>query len=133
ANIIFAFTLAYAISLFFSGRFIDRVGTLHSFALSVVVWSLAAMGHAFASSAFGFGLARFTLGIGEGGNFPASIKTVAEWFPKKERAFATGLFNAGTNVGAIVTPLAIPWIFVHWGWQGAFLATGAIGFLWLFA
>jgi ACS family hexuronate transporter-like MFS transporter len=133
ANIIFAFTLAYAISLFFSGRLIDRVGTLHSFALSVVVWSLAAMGHAFASSAFGFGLARFTLGIGEGGNFPASIKTVAEWFPKKERAFTTGLFNAGTNVGAILTPVVIPWIVMLWGWRTAFVLTGAIGFLWVVA
>jgi ACS family hexuronate transporter-like MFS transporter len=133
SNIVVAFNLAYAISLLFMGRIIDKIGTLHGFAASVVWWSLAAMSTALARTPFGFGLARFALGLGEGGNFPASIKTVAEWFPKKERAFATGLFNAGTNVGAIVTPLAIPWIFVHWGWQGAFLVTGAIGFLWLFA
>jgi ACS family hexuronate transporter-like MFS transporter len=133
SNIVVAFNLAYAISLVTMGWIIDKIGTLHGFAASVVWWSLAAMSTALARTPVGFGLARFLLGIGEGGNFPASIKTVAEWFPKKERALATGLFNAGTNVGAIVTPLAIPWVFVHWGWQGAFLATGAIGFLWLFA
>jgi ACS family hexuronate transporter-like MFS transporter len=133
SNIVVAFNLAYAISLVTMGWVIDKVGTLRGFAASVVWWSLAAMSTALAKTPVGFGLARFLLGIGEGGNFPASIKTVAEWFPKKERALATGVFNAGTNVGAIVTPLAIPWVFVHWGWQGAFLATGAIGFLWLFA
>jgi MFS transporter, ACS family, hexuronate transporter len=133
SNIVVAFNLAYAISLVMMGRIIDKIGTLHGFAASVVWWSVAAMSTALAKTPVGFGLARFALGIGEGGNFPASIKTVAEWFPKRERALATGLFNAGTNVGAIVTPLAIPWIFVHWGWQGAFLLTGAIGFLWLFA
>ena len=131
SNIIFAFSLAYAISLLVSGKLIDRIGTLHSFALSVVVWSFAAMAHALAGSAFGFGVARFALGIGEGGNFPASIKTVAEWFPKRERAFTTGLFNAGTNVGAIVTPVLIPWIVSHLGWRAAFVLTGAIGFLWV--
>jgi MFS transporter, ACS family, aldohexuronate transporter len=133
SNIIFAFSLAYAISLLVSGKLIDRIGTLHSFALSVVVWSIAAMAHAFAGGAMGFGVARFALGLGEGGNFPASIKTVAEWFPKRERAFTTGLFNAGTNVGAIVTPVLIPWIVFHLGWRAAFVLTGAIGFLWVVA
>src|SRR5439155_6016409 len=93
--------------------------------------SLAAMGHSLARSVFGFGFARFMLGLGESGNFPAGIKTVAEWFPKKERALATGIFNSGSNVGAIIAPLTVPWIAIHLGWQWAFLFTGAIGFLWL--
>src|SRR2546430_822227 len=87
--------------------------------------------HALARSAFGFGVARAALGVGESGNFPAAIKTTAEWFPKKERAFATGIFNAGSNVGAIVAPLTVPWIAINWGWQWAFILTGAIGLLWL--
>ena len=91
------------------------------------------MAHALARSAFGFGFARFFLGLGEAGNFPAAIKTVAEWFPKKERALATGIFNSGTNIGALVTPLVVPWITFTWGWQAAFIATGALGFLWLIA
>ncbi len=131
SNIVFAFTLAYAISLLLVGRLIDRIGTLHGFSLAVVWWSFAAMAHAFARSVFGFGVARFALGLGEGGNFPASIKTVAEWFPKGERALTTGIFNSGTNVGAIVTPVLVPWIVLHWGWRAAFVATGAVGFLWV--
>jgi ACS family hexuronate transporter-like MFS transporter len=99
-----AFTLAYAIGFLFAGWFIDRVGTRIGYTVYLIVWSLAAAAHALARSAFGFGVARFALGIGESGNFPAAIKTVAEWFPKKERAFATGIFNAGSNVGAILAP-----------------------------
>src|SRR5216117_2948619 len=94
-------------------------------------WSLASMGHALGNSFTSFVIARSALGFGEAGVFPASIKTVAEWFPKKERALATGIFNAGTNAGAIVTPLIVPWIALHWGWQWAFIATGSLGFVWL--
>lgn len=131
SNIVFAFTLAYAIGLLIVGRVMDWLGTRKGFSLSVFLWSVAAMAHAAARSVFGFSAARFALGLGESGSFPASIKTVAEWFPKKERALATGIFNSGTNVGAIVTPLIIPWLTLTYGWQAAFLATGAIGFLWL--
>jgi ACS family hexuronate transporter-like MFS transporter len=126
-----AFQAAYAIGLFSVGRVMDGVGTRKGFAAIITLWSLAAMAHAAAFSAFSFGVARALLGIGEAGNFPASIKTVAEWFPKKERALATGIFNAGANVGAIIAPLAVPWIALHWGWRWAFVFTGAIGFLWL--
>ena len=131
SNIVVAFTVAYAISLLLVGRLIDRIGTRLGYSISVVWWSFAAMAHALAGSAFGFGLARFALGLGEGGNFPASIKTVAEWFPKRERALATGFFNSGTNVGAIVTPVLIPWVVLAWGWRAAFVLTGALGFLWV--
>ena len=131
SNLVFVFQLAYAISLLLVGRLIDRIGTLLGYSLSVVWWSVAAMAHALANSVFGFGVARFALGLGEGGNFPASIKTVAEWFPKKERALATGVFNSGTNVGAILTPLLVPWIVGHWGWRAAFVLLGASGFLWV--
>jgi len=107
-NIIAAFTAAYALGLLFVGRFVDVMGTKRGFSISVAVWSVAAMGHALARSAFGFGVARAALGLGESGNFPAAIKGIAEWFPKKERAFATGVFNSGANVGAFVAPLAVP-------------------------
>lgn len=130
--IVTSFQAAYALSLLVVGRVMDRLGTRKGYSLAIIVWSLAAMGHAFARSAFGFGVARFALGLGEGGNFPAAIKTVAEWFPKKERALATGIFNAGSNLGPIIVPLTVPWIVSHYGWQAAFVATGAIGFLWLF-
>ncbi|MEW6129923.1 MAG: MFS transporter [Acidobacteriota bacterium] len=130
-NIVAAFNAAYALGLLVSGRLIDRFGTKLGYALAIVVWSLAGMAAALARTPFGFGSARAALGVGEAANFPAAIKTVAEWFPKKERALATGIFNAGTNVGAIVAPLAVPWIFIHWGWQWAFILTGALGFLWL--
>jgi len=129
--IVTAFTAAYAIGLLGVGRIIDLVGTKIGYAFALAGWSLAAMGHAFARTVFGFGFARFALGLFEAGNFPAAIKTVAEWFPKKERAFATGLFNAGSNVGAIIAPLVVPWITLTWGWQEAFIFTGAIGLLWL--
>ena len=131
--IVFAFQGAYALGLLGVGRLMDRIGTRKGFSLSIIFWSVAAMGHALARSVFGFGVARFFLGLGEAGNFPASIKTVAEWFPKKERALATGIFNSGTNVGALITPLIVPWITLTWGWRAAFIATGAIGFLWLLA
>ena len=130
-NIVAAFNAAYALGLLVSGRLIDRFGTKLGYAVAIVIWSLAGMATSFARSAFGFGIARAALGVGEAANFPAAIKTVAEWFPKKERALATGIFNAGTNVGAIVAPLTVPWIFVTFGWQWAFILTGAIGFLWL--
>jgi ACS family hexuronate transporter-like MFS transporter len=130
-NIVAAFNAAYAFGLLLAGRLMDRIGTRAGYALAIVWWSLAAMAHALARTPFGFGVARAALGVGEAGNFPAAIKTVAEWFPKKERAFATGLFNAGSNVGAIVAPFTVPWIALHLGWRWAFILTGAIGFFWL--
>jgi ACS family hexuronate transporter-like MFS transporter len=129
--IVFAFQAAYAIGLLVVGGLMDKFGTRKGFSLAIIFWSIAAMGHALARSVMGFSVARFFLGLGEAGNFPASIKTVAEWFPKKERAFATGIFNSGTNIGALVTPLLVPWITLTWGWRWAFILTGAIGFLWL--
>jgi len=153
--IVFAFQTAYAIGLLGVGRLMDRFGTKKGFSFSIVVWSLAAMAHAWAVaigvgvlglfalfgveaaaiglsvSVIGFIVARFALGIGEAGNFPASIKTVAEWFPKKERALATGIFNSGTNVGALATPLLVPLIVLYWGWYEAFIITGLLGFIWL--
>ncbi len=126
-----AFTLAYAIGFLFAGWFIDRFGTRLGYALYLIVWSLAAAGHALAATAFGFGLARFALGLGESGNFPAAIKTVAEWFPRRERAFATGIFNAGSNVGAILAPLVVPWLTLNYSWRAAFAVTGLIGMLWV--
>lgn len=130
-NIVAAFSAAYALGLLGAGRLMDRFGTKIGYSVALTVWSLAAMAHALARSAFGFGIARAALGLGEAGNFPAAIKTVAEWFPKKERAFATGIFNSGSNVGAIVAPLVVPWIAHNWGWQWAFIITGGIGLLWL--
>ena len=168
--IVFAFQTAYAIGLLFVGKLMDKIGTKIGFAIAIVVWSIAAILHAWAPeigsitspivapivaavvaafnaigslfnaapwtftlsvSVIGFMVVRFLLGIGEAGNFPASIKTVAEWFPKKERALATGIFNAGTNVGALATPLLVPAIVLAWGWYEAFIFTGVIGFLWL--
>lgn len=131
SNIVLAFQLAYAIGLLLVGRMMDWLGTKKGYSLAVVFWSIAAMAHALARSVFGFAAARFALGLGEAGNFPAAIKTVAEWFPKKERALATGIFNAGSNVGAIVAPLVVPWITIMYGWQEAFIVTGAIGFIWV--
>jgi len=152
--IVFSFQTAYAIGLLFVGRLMDRFGTKKGFTASIIVWSIAAVLHAFAvpigaataavlnlfgvistSTAFvsvlGFIFVRFLLGLGEAGNFPASIKTVAEWFPKKERALATGIFNSGTNVGALATPLVVPKIVEYWGWWEAFIITGLLGFIWL--
>jgi MFS transporter, ACS family, hexuronate transporter len=132
ARIVIAFQVSYAVMMLVWGRILDRIGTKLGLGLAVAWWSVAAMGTALARSAVGFGVARFLLGVGEAANFPASIKTVAEWFPKSERAFATGIFNAGTNIGAIVAPIAVPIIAARWGWRPAFVLTGGIGFLWLF-
>lgn len=131
SHIIMAFQLLYGFGMVIAGRLIDKFGTKIGYGLSVILWSIAAMGHALAKGVLGFGFWRGFLGISEAGNFPAAIKSVAEWFPKKERALATGIFNSGTNVGAIVAPLAIPAIIVAWGWQAAFIITGAIGFIWV--
>jgi ACS family hexuronate transporter-like MFS transporter len=131
SNLVFAFQAAYAVGMVLMGGLIDRLGTRLGFALAMIFWSGASMAHAACSSFAGFFTARFALGLGEAGNFPASLKTVAEWFPKKERALATGIFNAGTNFGAIITPLTVPWITLHWGWRAAFLITGGIGVVWL--
>jgi ACS family hexuronate transporter-like MFS transporter len=131
SNIVLAFQAAYAVGMVIAGRLVDRLGTRLGYALAMVFWSLASMAHAFASSFTGFLVARFALGLGEAGVFPASIKTVAEWFPRKERALATGIFNAGTNIGVIVSMLTVPWITLHWGWRTAFVVTGALGFVWL--
>ena len=129
--IVTAFQAAYAIGLLCAGALIDRFGTRIGYALAISVWSLAAMGHALAASVAGFVVARFLLGLGEAGNFPAAIKTVAEWFPRRERAFAVGIFNAGSNIGAIVAPLMVPIVAAAWGWQAAFLCTGVLSAAWL--
>src|SRR5580704_18113696 len=131
SNLVFAFQASYALGMIVVGGLIDRLGTRLGYALAMIFWSLASMGHALGNSFTSFVIARSSLGFGEAGVFPASIKTVAEWFPKKERALATGIFNAGTNAGAIITPLTVPWITIHWGWRWAFLITGALGFVWL--
>ncbi|HKT88961.1 MAG TPA: MFS transporter [Candidatus Sulfotelmatobacter sp.] len=133
SNIILAFQFAYGASLLFVGKLIDRLGTRKGFSLAVLFWSVAAMAHAAASSVLQFAVARFSLGVGESGSFPASIKAVAEWFPKKERALATGIFNSGANVGAILAPLIVPWLTLRYGWRMAFIGTGALGMLWIFA
>ena len=130
--IIAAFQISYAIGLIVAGRLVDKLGSRLGYSLIMGTWSLAAMGHALARSAFGFGVARCFLGLGEAGNFPAAIKTVAEWFPQKERSLATGIFNSGANVGAIVAPAMIPWITLHYGWRSAFLATGVFSATWIF-
>ncbi|WPU91956.1 MFS transporter [Mucilaginibacter sabulilitoris] len=129
--IVIAFSTAYALGLLLFGGFIDKIGTKLGYTISLIVWSIAAMLHAVVKSTFGFGVVRAVLGLGESGNFPAAIKVVAEWFPKKERALATGIFNSGANIGAVVAPIMVPWILGIYGWQMAFLITGAIGFIWL--
>jgi ACS family hexuronate transporter-like MFS transporter len=131
ANVELAFKIAYAIGLLLAGRLIDKIGTKIGYALATTIWSLAAIGHALAKGVTGFIVARSVLGVSEAGNFPAAIKTVAEWFPKKERALATGIFNSGSNVGAIIAPLTVPYITIAWGWQWAFIITGAFGLTWL--
>ena len=129
--IVMAFTTTYAIGYLAMGRFIDRVGTKIGYAVSLIVWSLASIGHGFVKSTVGFLIARSTLGISEAGNFPAAIKSVAEWFPKKERALATGIFNSGATVGAILAPLLVPIILAHYGWRETFVWIGALGLLWI--
>ena len=151
ANIASVFQFSYAISMLFAGRIIDKLGTKWGFAWAIIIWSIGAAIHGFAIpmgesvvavlgwvgiaavpvSIAGFMLSRAVLGFGESGNFPAAIKATAEYFPKKERAFATGIFNSGTNVGAILAPLTVPWIATNWGWEAAFFIIGSIGFLWL--
>ena len=130
-DIVSWFSFAYAFGFLAAGRVIDWIGVRRGLATAVVAWSAAAIGHAFARTAAGFSFARAMLGISESAIFPGSIKAVAEWFPQRERALATGIFNAGTNTGAILTPLLVPWIALRWGWQWAFVATGGLGLLWL--
>lgn len=152
ANITAAFQFIYAISMLFAGRIIDKLGTKTGFSLAIIIWSAGAVMHAYSIpvgtafshvlgwigigvipvSVLGFMISRSVLAIGESGNFPAAIKATAEYFPKKERSLATGIFNSGSNVGAILAPLTVPWIAFHWGWQTAFLFIGIIGFLWMF-
>ncbi|OYV88047.1 MAG: hypothetical protein B7Z63_01470 [Ignavibacteriae bacterium 37-53-5] len=129
--IVTAFQAAYAIGLILVGRFIDKVGTKIGYGISIFVWSIAAMAHALVNTVLGFGFARFLLGLGESGNFPAAIKATAEWFPKKERALATGIFNSGANIGAVVAPIVVPWLTLTWSWREAFIFTGSLGFIWV--
>ena len=151
ANITVAFQFSYAISMLFAGRYIDKIGTKKGFAIAIVIWSLGAILHAYVAtigavtqsilavvgitgvsvSVLGFMVARIVLGIGESGNFPAAIKSTAEYFPKKERALATGIFNSGSNIGAILAPIVVPWMALKWGWESTFIVVGAVGFLWL--
>jgi ACS family hexuronate transporter-like MFS transporter len=129
--IVDAFQVAYAVGLIAAGRFVDRVGTRIGYMAIMAVWSLSAMAHSLANSVLEFGVARFCLGLGESGNFPAAIKTVAEWFPQSERSLATGIFNSGTNVGAVLAALIVPWVTVHYGWHAAFLVTGVFSAIWI--
>lgn len=131
SNIVMTFAASYALGYLIFGKIIDKVGSKLGYTISITVWSIAAMLHAAVKSTFGFGLARGLLGLGEAGNFPAAIKATAEWFPKKERALATGIFNSGTSIGAVAAPLLVPWVLGTYGWQEAFLITGALGFVWL--
>ena len=131
ADITISFSLAYAIGFLIAGPLMDRVGVKKGYAGAILVWSLAAMSHALATGKLSFQMARAALGLGESGNFPGAIKAVAEWFPKRERALATGIFNAGSNIGAIITPLTIPYVAVHFGWRYAFLCTGGLSTIWL--
>ena len=130
-HIVIAFHAAYAVGQALSGPFIEWIGTKRAYAFSVVLWSLAAMAHALAKSVFGFGVARFGLGLGESGNFPSAITTVAEWFPQRERSLATGIFNTGSSVGVIVAPVLVPWLTLQFGWRTAFVVLGVGGFVWL--
>ncbi|GAB3427294.1 MFS transporter [Niabella aquatica] len=132
SRIVMAFSAAYAIGLVLMGRIVDIIGSKRGYAVSIIFWSIAAMLHAFVQSTGGFIWVRALLGLGESGNFPAAIKVVAEWFPKKERAFATGLFNSGASVGAVLAPVFVPLILGAWGWKEAFVITGVLGFIWLF-
>ncbi len=131
ANIEIAFKIAYSLGLLFAGRLIDRLGTKVGYFMATFLWSASAVLHALVNSTFGFIFVRSALGLSEAGNFPAAIKTVAEWFPKKERALATGIFNTGAGVGPIMAPLTVPFIAAAWGWRVAFIITGSVGFIWL--
>ena len=132
SNIEIAFKIAYALGMLVAGGIIDKLGTKLGYAIATGLWSLAAVGHALATGTGGFIIARVFLGITEAGNFPAAIKATAEWFPQKERALATGIFNSGSNIGAIIVPLSVPFIAENYGWQWAFIGTGLVGFIWLF-
>jgi len=129
--IVSAFQFSYALGLIVAGRLVDKLGTRVGYVVVMSLWSAAAMGHALVRSALGFGIARFFLGLGESGNFPAAIKSTAEWFPQRERSLATGIFNSGANLGAILAPASIPWITLHYGWRAAFLATGTFSLTWM--
>lgn len=131
SNIVMAFQFAYALGMVGAGRIIDKIGTKLGYAITLTLWSIASILHAFATGTLSFAVYRAFLGFTEAGNFPAAFKTVAEWFPKKERAFAGGIFNSGTNVGAILAPLVVPYLAINYSWKFAFIATGAIGFIWL--
>lgn len=131
ANLEIAFKLTYAIGMLFAGRIIDKLGTKIGYFLATLLWSIAAIAHALVKGTTGFYFVRAALGLTESGNFPAAIKTVAEWFPKKERALATGIFNSGANIGAIIAPLTVPFIAANWGWEWAFIITGSFGFVWI--
>ncbi|MDD8017692.1 MAG: MFS transporter [Bacteroidota bacterium] len=131
AWIVTAFQAAYAIGLISFGWFIDKFGTKIGYTISITGWSIAAMAHAAVTTVFGFGSARFGLGLSEAGNFPAAQKAVAEWFPKKERALTTGIYNSGANIGAVLAPAVVPWLTVTYGWQEAFIVVGALGFIWI--
>jgi ACS family hexuronate transporter-like MFS transporter len=126
-----AFQLAYALGVVFAGRLVDRLGCRRGYPLVTAVWSLSAMGHALVRSVSGFAVARFFLGLGESGNFPAAVKATAEWFPPRERSLATGIFNSGASAGAILAPLAVPWVALHFGWRAAFLLTGIFSAFWI--
>jgi MFS transporter, ACS family, hexuronate transporter len=129
--IVDCFQIAYALGVIFAGRLVDRLGCRRGYPIVTGIWSLAAMGHALVTSVFGFGVARFFLGLGESGNFPAAIKATAEWFPPKERSLATGIFNSGSSVGAILAPFVVPWVALHFGWRASFLVTGAFSATWI--
>ncbi len=131
AWIVTAFQAAYALGLVGFGWFIDKFGTKIGYAVAITGWSIAAMAHAMVSTVFGFGAARAGLGLSEAGNFPAAQKAVAEWFPKKERALTTGIYNSGANIGAVLAPAVVPWLTVTYGWQEAFIFVGALGFIWI--
>ncbi|MCF0040693.1 MFS transporter [Dyadobacter fanqingshengii] len=131
ANIVMVFAGCYALGYIIFGNFIDRIGSKMGYSISIIIWSIAAIAHAFVKSTFGFGAVRALLGLGEAGNFPAAVKATAEWFPKRERALATGIFNSGTSIGAVAAPIMVPWLLGAYGWQEAFLITGALGFIWL--
>src|SRR3954462_882136 len=132
SNINTAFSVAYAVGFLLAGWFIDRVGVRLGYAVCLILWSFAAAGHALAHTVLGFSIARFALGLGEAGNFPAAIRTVAEWFPRRERALSTGIFIAGSNVGAFLAPLVAPFLLIRYGWQSVFIVTGLLGLIWVF-
>lgn len=131
SRIVMAFTASYALGQLFYGKFIDKIGTRLGYTISVTVWSIAAMLHAFVRGSFGFGVVRSLLGLGESGNYPGGVKTAAEWFPKKERALAIGILDSGSNIGACVGPILVPFLLALYGWQAAFIVTGSLGFIWL--